>query len=169
MMTIVSALRRALGASLVAALASAHAAGAQQIDVHASYIHGRDEQQPLTGFGVGARKTFAIPYLYLGVHVGVDYAREHRLGPGRSAAALDLTLTPGIEELRFLPYVGGSVSANRSGGQQPAWNGTRTGFDGLVGAIFPGGRFGLQLEARYGYIEQLPHVFAGRVGLIAAL
>jgi hypothetical protein len=167
-MTTLSALGRALGASLVIVLASTHPARAQQIDVHGTYIDGRDEQPPLSGIGVGVRRTFAIPYLYLGTRIGVDYAREHGLGAGRSTASFDLTLTPGLEDLRFLPYVGGSISANRSGGQQSAWTGTRAGFEGLVGAIIPGSWLGLQLEARYGYIEQLPHVLAGRAGVIVA-
>jgi hypothetical protein len=167
-MTSLRTLGHTLRASLLVAFASAHPARAQQIDVHGSYTQGRDEQQPLTGIGVGARHTFAVPYVYLGARVGVDYAREHGPGAGRSTASLDLTLTPGIEDLRFLPYVGGSISANRSGGQQSAWTGTRAGFEGLVGAIIPGSWLGLQLEGRYGYIEQLPHVLTGRAGLIVA-
>jgi hypothetical protein len=165
-MTTLAALGRALSTSIAIMLATAHPARGQQLDVHGAYIDGRDGQQPLSGVGVGVRQMFATPYTYLGARVGVDYAREHGLGPGRSAASLDLTLTPAIVELRFLPYAGGSISANRSGGQQQAWKGTRVGLDGLVGAIFPVTRIGLQLEARYGYIAHLPHVFTGRAGLI---
>lgn len=165
-MTTLRSLARALAASLAIALLASYPARAQQVDLHGTYIAGQDERQPLSGFGIGLRQMFTIPYAYLGARVGLDYAREHGLGPGRSAASLDLMLTPGLEDLLFLPYVGGSISANRSGGQQAAWSGTRAGFDALVGAILPISVVGLQLEGRYGYIEHLPHVFTARVGFV---
>ena len=164
-MTTLPALGRALGASFAIALAAAHPARAQYIEAHGTYIQGRDEQRPLSGFGVGAGKLFSVPHMYLGARAGLDYAREHGPGPGRWAGSLDLTLTPAMEDLRFVPYVGGSVSANQSGGDQAAWKGTRVGYDGIVGAILPVNLFGLLLEARYGYIAGLPHVFSGRAGL----
>lgn len=161
---------RAVMLAAAVAVISARDVPAQQIDAHFSYVPGdKDTHYPLVGGGVGVRLMVDAGALFVGSRLGVDYAREEHLGPGRGTVGLDLTLSPRREVSAFLPYAGVGLSLNVSGGKQPAWDGVRAGLDGIAGidiATFGTDFLGLKLEERYGRITSLPATFATRIGII---
>src|SRR3954471_5399079 len=68
----------------------------------------------LLGVSVGARHMRGQP---LGKGAGADYMREQHLGRGLATASLDLTLSRPTPNARFVPYAGGGLTFNWSGGQ----------------------------------------------------
>jgi hypothetical protein len=162
--------RAALVAALIA-LVHAGSAQAQQVDAHVSYVPGDERTHyPLVGAGVGVRLMFDVHSAFLGTRLGIDYAREEHLGPGRGIVGLDLTLSPHGETSWLVPYGGVGLSMNWSGGSLSAWDGVRGGLEGVAGvdiAAFGTNFLGLKIEERYGKIDKLRPAFATRVGFIA--
>jgi hypothetical protein len=163
--------RRATLLAALITLVQVSSADAQQVDAHVSYVPGdANTHYPLVGGGVGVRVMFDVRSAFLGTRLGVDYAREEHLGPGRGTIGLDLTLSPHRETSWFVPYGGVGLSMNWSGGSQPGWDGVRGGLEGVAGvdiAAFGTNFLGLMIEERYGRIDGLRPAFATRVGFIA--
>jgi hypothetical protein len=165
--------RRRRTAVMVAliALVQAPSARAQQVDAHVSYVPGDEgTHYPLVGAGVGVRLLFDVRSAFLGTRLGIDYAREEHLGPGRGIVGLDVTLSPHRETSWLVPYGGVGLSLNWSGGSLSAWDGVRGGLEGVAGvdiAAFGTNFLGLMVEERFGKVDRLRPAFATRVGFIA--
>jgi hypothetical protein len=170
-------MRRKLGtfvaAGVVAGMLAASSAAAQIIDVHATASVETIRESTSWGGGLGLGTVY-LPsgVALLGMTVGADYVREQHLGKGLGTVSLDATLSPPNMTARFLPYLGGSVGLNWSGGELSQWSGTRVGLDVTLGvkALLGGAeRVGWKLEQRYGYVRGFEHAFATRLGLLIAL
>jgi hypothetical protein len=143
---------------------------AQQVGVHASYVAGDAATHfPIVGGGVDIGRRVSAGAAFIGLRLGAGYAREEHLGPGRGSVGADVTLSPRSDVPSFIPYLGGGVSMNWSGGKNPAWSGVRRGVEAIAGvdlAIFHTDLIGLEVEGRYGGIESLPRQFTSRIGLV---
>jgi hypothetical protein len=139
---------------------------AQVIDVHVIHVPADSARSSSLGLGfeLGAM-TNVSPVVVWGALAG-DYQRQSHLGPGQWRVAANLRVLPPTDR-SFIPYLGGSVSANQSGGQQSLWQGTRLGLEALAGLLITPSRtiVGLRLEERYGYVQSQPHAFATQLGL----
>ena len=100
--------------------------------------------------------------------IALEYQRQRDLGPGRGRLSADIRLLPPDSEGWFVPFAGMSVSANRSGGAQSEWKGTRLGLEALAGALLiPNNRvpIGISIEERFGYVRGQAHAVATHIGL----
>ncbi len=100
--------------------------------------------------------------------IAVEYQRQRDLGSGRGRLSADIRLLPPDSEGWFVPFAGMSVSANRSGGVQSEWEGTRLGLEALAGALLlPNDRvpLGISVEERFGYVRGREHALATHIGL----
>jgi hypothetical protein len=158
----------ALGA--VAGTLAAPTAAAQVLDLHAIGSVETVRQSTSWGGGLGIGTVFMPAGIaVLGLTLGGDYIREQHLGVGRASMSLDATLSPPQASVGFIPYVGGSVGANWSGGQNSRWDGARVGWDVMLGvkALLGGQeRMGWKLEQRFGYVSGFEHAYATRLGLL---
>ena len=145
------------------------AAPAQLFDVHGIYATADSSHRTMHGIGVALTSTTAAGPLVLMEGVGFDYLRQTDLGPGQGSVSASLAAAFN-RQLYLAPYVGGAVSLNRSGGNQPQWSGVRAGFDGFVGARLSSGDdpFALQLEERIVTIRGRERMHSTRLGILVA-
>lgn len=157
------------------ALIAAFAIGAAAIPAHAQVIGLQGVYVPPSG---GRRPSFggAADIGYIGSRgslgiwgaIGAEYQRQRDAGPGRGRVSADLRFLPVHLDLPFVPFVGGSLSANRSGGQLSEWRGTRTGLDALAGVLYVASdrsTIALSVQERFGYVVGQSHALATEVGL----
>ncbi len=151
----------------LAALCPANAL-AQLIGVQGVYVPASDTRRASLGIGADIGHITRAGPVDVWAAVAVGYQRQTRLGPGRGRVSGDLRLLPAIERSWLVPFIGVSASANRSGGQQSEWQGTRFGLDGLAGVVLnPYSRVpvGISLEERFGYVRGQEHALATQIGL----
>ena len=160
---------RALVALLLGAASLRPArASAQVVGVHGLYVPSSDTRRASLGVGGDVGHIVSLGPVGLWGALALEYQRQRNLGPGRGRVSADLRLVPGGRVGWLVPLVGGSVSANRSGGAQSEWPGTRLGLDALAGVVLipsHGLPVGISIEERFGYVRGLEHALATRVGL----
>ena len=146
---------------------------AQTLELHGTGSVQTDNQSTSWGGGLAIGRSFLPAGLaVIGASLGADYIREQHLGKGLASTSLAISLSPPNTNARFVPYVGGALSLNWSGGQYAQWTGARVGLDGTLGirALFGSAdRFGWMAEERYGYIRGFDHAYATRLGLLFGL
>jgi hypothetical protein len=143
-------------------------AEAQILALHGVFVPGSDERRSSTGIEAELGGIVSTRYAPLWPSLAVEYQRQQDLGPTRARVAGQLRVLLRSNGSRVLPYVGVSVSANQSGGDQPEWEGTRGGIQGMGGFLLkPGDNFhlALLLEERFGYVREQNHALATHVGL----
>lgn len=166
-------MRRLLSVSLICLVLSSRAGAQQAADAHIGYT--TTTQTHTVSFGIGGAIESIVdlvPVVDFALTVGADYERVRGLGPGRGSVSLDVTIQPQRETTGFVPYLGGGVSANWSGGQQSEWSGSRPGVDAIVGLKFSflaSETIAGRIEQRFGYVQGLEHHQTTRLGLIFAL
>ena len=161
--------------SIAFALIGAFAIGAAATPAQAQVIGLQGVYVPPSG---GRRASFggAADIGYIGSHgplgiwgaIGAEYQRQRDNGPGRGRVSADLRFLPVRIQTALVPFIGGSVSANRSGGKLSEWPGTRTGLDALAGLLYVASdrsKIALSIQERFGYVVGMPHAFATEVGL----
>ena len=144
-------------------------ADAQILEGHAIYATSDSSHRTVHGGGVSFGRVGSAGSLVLIEGVGIDYVREPALGPGQGSLSASLALAPN-RDASFLPYAGGAVSANRSGGELSQWPGTRAGFDVFVG-VYAGtvtSPVRLSVEERLGTIQGQERLLSTRLGLAVA-
>ena len=124
----------------------------------------------LSSFGVGGDIGFIVPRNPFGIWgaIGGEYQREREGGPGRGRVSAELRILTAQSQWWLIPFVGGSISANRSGGTLSEWPGTRTGLDALAGVLYVASErstIALSVQERFGYVVGQPHAFATEVGV----
>lgn len=143
-------------------------ARAQILGVHGVWVPAANGRRESFGFsGDFGWMTGAGPVGVWGA-IGGEYQRQRDLGPGRGRASADFRFIPARIESKVVPFVGASLSANWSGGEQSEWNGTRTGYDALAGLLLirnERSHVALSLQERWGYIDRLPHAWGTELGL----
>jgi hypothetical protein len=162
-----------VAAGAVASVLAAPITEAQVLDFHAIGSVETVRQSTSWGGGLGVGTLYVpLHVAMLGVNVGADYIREQHLGKGRVTVSLDGTLSPANSSGTLVPYVGGGIGLNWSGGQASQWTGSRVGLDVILGIkalLGHGDRVGWKLEQRYGYVQGYEHAFATRLGLLVGL
>jgi hypothetical protein len=157
----------------VAGTFAAPTAAAQMLDLHGIGSVETVRQSTSWGGGLGVGKVFMPADLaLLGLAVGADYIREQHLGKGRATLSLDATLSPPNMPHGFVPYVGGGVGLNWSGGEFGEWTGARVGLDvtaGVRALLGSNERLGWKLEQRFGYVQGFEHAYATRFGVLVGL
>src|SRR4051812_35839869 len=93
-------------------------ADAQLVALHAVFVPGGDDRRPATGAEGEIGGVVSTRYLALWPSLAVEYQRQHSLGPGRGRLAGQLRVLPRSYDGRIVPYLGVSLSANQSGGEQ---------------------------------------------------
>jgi hypothetical protein len=162
-------MRTIIASLIVAAIVAGSRAEAQVIGAHALYVPAADARSASRGAQGELGVILSVPYLSLWPSVAIEYQRQEQLGSGRGRVAAELRLLPPNGEGRFHPYVGASVSANRSGGVLSEWAGTVRGLEGMAGVLLiPGERVpvALLLEERFGYVQGREHAKATHLGLL---
>ena len=158
--------------AFLAAAAAGSRAGAQLVAAHAVLVPGGEGLRPATGVEIEIGGSVSAGYFALWPSVALEYQRQHDLGPGRARLAGQLRVLPGTTDLRLLPYLGVSGSANQSGGDQSEWHGTLAGLQGMAGFLLiptddlP---FAFLIEERFGYVRDRNHAFATHIGLMIGL
>ncbi len=157
---------------LIAGVLPMGSARAQVIGAQVLYVPGDDGRRPALG-GQGEIGIITSRWgLAFWPSLAIEYQRQDNLGPGRGRLAAELRFLPAFGEHRYHPFVGGSISANQSGGQQSEWPGTVVGYQGMVGLLFVPGDdvpIGLLLEERYGYVQSRNHATATHIGVMFSL
>jgi hypothetical protein len=159
---------------IVAGGAAVHPAAAQLIDVHGNASVETAHQSTSWGGGLGVGTIF-VPagFATLGLSLGADYIRAQHLGRPIATAALDAAFSPSSGGgASFVPYAGGSLGLNWSGGEFSQWTGARLGLDAIAGvkALFGGqDQFGWKVEGRFGYVRGAEHAYSTRLGLLFGL
>jgi hypothetical protein len=157
----------------VAGIFTAPPATGQVLDVHAIGSVETMRQSTSWGGGLGIGTVLRpADLIVVGLTTGADYIREQHLGKGLATVSLDATLSPPNVGAHFVPFVGGSVGLNWSGGALAQWTGARVGLDALVGfrALIGGGeRLGWKIEERYGYVAGFEHAYSTRLGFLIGL
>jgi hypothetical protein len=166
-------MRRLLAVCLPMLLLSARAQAQQAADFHVSYVSTTQTHTVAYGLGAAIESILdVVPVVDVAATVGADYQRERGLGPGRGSLSLDVTLQPQRETTGLVPYAGGSVSANWSGGQLSEWPGMRPGFEAIAGLKFSflaSETVATRIEQRFGYVRGTEHKMTTRVGFILAI
>ena len=108
----------------------------------------------------------------LRARAGRYLARRRRAAPrGRWNASLDAVAQVGGGALT--PYVGGSVGANWSTGDEAQSSGARGGLETMAGVQVKLGASdkapSLKLEERFGYVRGQEHALGTRIGLVLSL
>jgi hypothetical protein len=159
--------RTIIFALLVAATIGVRAE-AQVLAIHAVFVPGTDETRASTGAEIELGGVVSTRFVSLLPTLAVEYQRQHDNGPGRGRVAGQLRVLPRSSQSHGLPYVGVSVSANQSGGEQSEWNGTLGGIQGMAGFfLIPSENFPIALlvEERFGYVRDRNHALATHLGL----
>jgi hypothetical protein len=157
--------------ALAICLTAAPAAAQQSVgDVHADYVRGTVSKSNAWGAGAQYQLTFGGKHapLQLNTSLGLDWVKQDNNGPSQTSLSYDATTQPGGSG-SFLPYVGGSVSANWSGGSNKQWDGAKLGLEAVAGLQVKLGLNGVawKVEERYGYVrEQADHTLTTRVGIV---
>jgi hypothetical protein len=152
----------------VIAMALPSSLRAQVLGVQAVFVPARDGRAPSSGIAADAGYVAHAGLLDVWTALAVEYQRQHDLGPGRGRLSVDLRLLAPDSQGWFVPFAGMSVSANRSGGAQSEWEGTRLGLEALAGAVLvPDNRspVGVSIEERFGYVRGREHALATHIGL----
>ena len=164
-----------VGVSLVAAFTAALAAtpaAAQQMqgDLHANYARGTQSHANSWGAGAQVQATWggSSAPVKVGTSGGVDYTKQEKSGPSQTSLGLDVTLQPRGNG-SVIPYAGGSVSSNWSGGDAKQWTGAKTGLETLAGVQIKASSLGpisWKAEERFGYVKGQEHQLTTRVGVM---
>ncbi|HEX8850553.1 MAG TPA: hypothetical protein VF761_13560 [Gemmatimonadaceae bacterium] len=163
-------MREALVGIAVAICLTAGPAAAQQSsgDVHADYMHGTTSKANSWGAGALYQLTFGGKQapLQLNTSLGADWTKQENSGPSQTSLSYDATVQPGGSG-SFVPYAGGSVSANWSGGSNKMWDGAKLGLETLAGFQVKLGLNGVawKAEERFGYVREQEHTLTTRVGI----
>jgi hypothetical protein len=162
--------RAALAALLlIAALLPTQRARAQVVGAQIVYVPADDDRSSSLG-GQGEIGFIASKWgVAFWPSLAIEYQRQDNLGPGRGRLAAELRLLPAFDEHRYHPYLGGSISANQSGGRQSEWPGTVAGYQVMAGILWiPGDDvpIALLLEERYGYVQNRNHATATHLGVM---
>ena len=156
-------------ANVAAATAGGHRADAQVIGAHVVHVPAREGRRASLGIQAELGTIVWIRGIDVWPSIAGEYQRQENLGPGRWRVAAELRLLPGFKESRFHPYLGGSLSANRSGGEQSEWPGALLGLQGIAGVLLmPSDRVPVAflLEERFGYVREQDHATATHIGLV---
>ncbi len=165
-------MRARIGAVLlmIAFGAAAPAAAQQQaqLDLHGNYVRTTQSWTTAWGAGGAVQVTWGGTQapINVGTSLGVDHTRQENGGPTQTSGTFDLTLQPGGSGT-LVPYVGGSASANWSGGEAAQWQGARLGLEAIAGLQIKVARpLTLKGEERYGYVDGQEHTLTTRVGVL---
>jgi hypothetical protein len=156
--------------SLAAALAASPAAAQQlQGDLHGNYARGTLAHTNSWGAGAQLQATWGAPGapVKVGTSAGVDYTRQEKSGPSQTNLATDVTIQPGGGG-SLVPYAGGSIGANWSGGDDRQWTGAKLGLETLAGLQIKSSALGplsWKAEERFGYVRGQEHQLTTRVGV----
>ena len=155
-----------------ALLASSSPAAAQQWqgDLHGNYARGTQSHANSWGAGAQVQATWggSSAPVKVGTSGGVDYTKQEKSGPSQTSLGLDVTLQPGGNG-SVIPYAGGSVSSNWSGGDAKQWTGAKTGLETLAGVQIKSAALGSlswKAEERFGYVRGQEHTLSTRVGVV---
>lgn len=163
-------LRIAIAAlALVTAIMAPIAANAQVLGLHFIHVPAKDGRR--ASLGVQGEAGIIAPTSRVDVwaSLALEYQRQDSLGPGRGRLAAELRFLAPRHDRSVDPYLGASLSANRSGGTQSEWNGTLQGLEGMVGLLMtPNDRLplALLLEERFGYVREQNHFTATHLGVV---
>ena len=114
---------RIVTVALLAASIVAPRADAQLVAAHVVFVSGGEGLRPATGGEIEIGGVVGTRYLALWPSLALEYQRQHDLGPGRGRLAGQLRVLPRDYERNIVPYLGVSLSANQSGGEQSEWSG----------------------------------------------
>ena len=159
-----------LAASLATALAASPASAQQmQGDLHGNYGRGTQTHSNSWGAGTQLQATWGAQNasVKVGTSAGVDYAKQENGGPSQTNLATDVTLQPGGGG-SLVPYAGGSVGANWSGGDNKQWTGAKLGIETLAGVQIKSSALGpisWKAEERFGYVRGQEHQLTTRLGV----
>jgi hypothetical protein len=155
--------------TLVAVAALSRPARAQVIGIQAVHVAGRDGRPASSGVQGELGMIKRIPYLDLWPSLALEYQWSDTLSPVRDRVAAELRVLPGHDGGHLLPYLGVSVSGNRSGTRNSEWPGWRAGLQGMAGFLLLGGEHlpvALVVEERLGYVRGQNHETATHAGLL---
>ncbi len=154
-------------------LATPRAHAQQAVDLHISYATATTSNTVSLGAGAALETLLdLVPGIDVAATVGADYQRERALGAPRTSVSLDATIQPERQTTGLVPYAGGSVSANWSGGERSEFRGRRMGLDAIVGLKFSflGSELvATRIEQRFGYVRGTEHRLTTRLGLIVGI
>ena len=161
-----------VGTSFLATVLLATPAAAQEMqgDVHGNYARGTQSHANSWGAGAQVQATWggkSAP-VKLGTSAGVDYTKQEKSGPSQTSLGADVTLQPGGSG-SLVPYAGGSISSNWSGGDAKQWTGAKMGHEKLAGVQIKSSALGSiswKAEERFGYVRGQEHTLATRVGVV---
>jgi hypothetical protein len=162
-----------VGASLAAALAATPAAAQQmQADLHGNYARGEQTHANAWGAGGQLQATWGAQSAPVKVATSgaLDYTKQDNGGPSQTSLSTDVTLQPGGGG-SLIPYAGGSIGANWSGGDQKQWTGAKLGLETLAGLQIKTAAMGpisWKAEERFGYVRGQEHTLTTRVGVVAS-
>jgi hypothetical protein len=161
-----------LAGAAVAALILSSPAAAQQMqgDLHGNYA--RATQTDVNSWGAGGQLQAtwggqSAP-VKLGTSGALDYTKQDNGGPSQTTVSADATLQPGGNG-SLIPYAGGSIGANWSGGDQKQWTGAKMGLETLAGLQIKSAAMGpvsWKVEERFGYVKGQEHQLTTRLGAI---
>jgi hypothetical protein len=154
---------------LIAPVLPMSRAHAQVVGAQILYVPGDDTHRAALGGQGEIGFIFSRWNVAFWPSLAIEYQRQDNLGPGRGRLAAELRLLPAFGEHRFHPYLGGSMSANQSGGDQSEWPGTVAGYQAMAGILWVPGDdvpFALLLEERYGYVQHANHATATHIGVM---
>ena len=160
--------RIALGALALVAMVVGPEAGAQVAAVQGVYVPAGGGQRASRGVQAEVGVFVPAPFVEALASVAVEYQRQDDFGSGRGRVAAELRLLPRYDG-RFVPYAGGSVSANQSGGDLSEWSGTLPGIEALAGLMLVLNErvpVVVMVEERFGYVREQSHFTATHVGLM---
>jgi opacity protein-like surface antigen len=166
-----SSVSTAFGAILAisAALAPAMVQAQGQLDVHGNYSMGTSTHNKSWGGGVGVQTTFGkTSPIAISTSPGFDYLKQENGGPSQTSVSLDVNVQPGGNS-SITPYVGGSASANWSGGSGKMWDGAKLGLETMGGAQFKlTSSASIKAEERFGFVKTQEHTLTTRVGFLVS-
>ncbi|MDQ2666463.1 MAG: hypothetical protein M3Z05_10670 [Gemmatimonadota bacterium] len=156
--------------SVAIALLQPQSASAQTVGVHGIFVPSHGTRTWSSGVGTELGNVFSLGPAVLWPAVGFDYQRQHGLGPGRYRITANVHVSPVPSRSAWVtPYVGGGVSANRSGGEQSEWSGTLLGLDAIAGMlVLANGPLAVRVEEQLEYMQRQDHATSTRVGLYFA-
>ena len=157
-----------IAAALCCAAAARTTAGAQESSVEGHLNYQRGNQSHANSWGGGAQYglTFGSKKKpQLATNVGVDYTKQEKGGPSQVSGSVEADVQVPAGPL-VTPYVGGSVSINRtSGGGQSS---TDPGYNYIVGTavkLESQSPLSLRFEVRPGYVRGSEHSVTYRFGV----
>ena len=141
-----------------------------QLDLHGNLAVGTTTHLKSWGGGIGAQTTFGSSSspLKFSLSPSFDVLKQEHGGPTQTTLSLDANIQP-PGQLTVTPYIGGSASANWSGGDAKQWSGARLGIEMLAGATVKlSSSLKAKAEERFGYVDGQEHTLTTRVGVLVS-